>query len=224
MTPRLIIFDCDGTLADGQHMIARAMTAAFEGLEMTPPPRETVMHVIGLSPLECMRALAPDADAPLHDALVSGYRANFQALRRGPDFAEPLFPGARDAVLRLARERDMLLAIATGKSQRGVRAVLEREGLLEAFATIQTADDAPSKPHPGMILNALNETGANAAQAVMIGDTTHDMLMARAAGVRAIGVAWGYHPAEALRLAGAAAIAENFNELLRCLDDGGDVS
>ncbi len=216
MTPRLIIFDCDGTLADGQHMIVRAMGAAFTAMQLPPPPREAVMRVIGLSPFQCMEILAPGRDT-LHAPLAAEYKTQFQALRRRPDFEEPLFPGAKQAVQHLAALPDVMLAIATGKSQRGVRLLLEREGLTAAFATIQTADDAPSKPHPGMIWNALSEAGLTPADAVMIGDTTHDILMARSAGVRSIGVAWGYHQPAELLGAGASAVADDFPGLLELL-------
>lgn len=217
MTPRLIIFDCDGTLADGQHMIVSAMQSAFAELEMPPPSRESVLYIVGLSPLECMQHLAGASDSRVHEALAAAYRTHFQALRRMPHFEEPLFPGAKQAIQHLAALPGVVLAIATGKSQRGVRALLEREALTSAFATIQTADDAPSKPHPGMIWNALAETGLTASDTVMIGDTTHDILMARAAGVKSIGVAWGYHRSGELLGAGAASVAQDFEHLLDLL-------
>ncbi|MBC8050147.1 MAG: HAD-IA family hydrolase [Chitinophagales bacterium] len=220
MTPRLIIFDCDGTLADGQHMIVSAMQSAFAELEMAPPSREAVLYTVGLSPLEGMQHLAGTSDPLVHEALAAEYRTHFQALRRMPNFEEPLFPGAKQAIQHLASLPDIVLGIATGKSQRGVRALLEREALTSAFATIQTADDAPSKPHPGMIWNALAETGLSAAATVMIGDTTHDILMARSAGVKSIGVAWGYHQPAELLGAGASTVAENFAELLNLLGVG----
>ncbi len=114
------------------------------------------------------------------------------------DHLEPLYPGAADAVAALARRDDIVLGIATGKSQRGVRAVLARHGLLEHFITIKTADDAPSKPDPGMVLHAMSEAGVAADDTVVVGDTVYDIAMARAAGAAAIGVTWGYHPRDAL--------------------------
>ena len=116
-----------------------------------------------------------------------------------------------------ARE-DCLLGIATGKSQRGVRAILTHHDLLMHFATIKTADDAPSKPHPGMILEAMREAGAAPRDTIMIGDTSYDMEMARAAGVHAIGVNWGYHPHALLEQSGAAEIVSDFMELGRQID------
>jgi phosphoglycolate phosphatase len=113
----------------------------------------------------------------------------------------------------LARRDDVLLGIATGKSQRGVRAVLGMHGLLDHFITIKTAEDAPSKPNPGMVLDAMREAGAAPDDTVVVGDTVYDIAMARAAGATAVGVAWGYHEASALQEAGAYAVIDRFDEL-----------
>jgi phosphoglycolate phosphatase len=118
----------------------------------------------------------------------------------------------------LADRANTVLGIATGKSVRGVRMVLGHHGLYEHFATVQTADTAPSKPHPGMILAAVRETGVAPRDAVMIGDTVFDIEMARAAGVAAIGVSWGYHPPAELRAAGADVVIEDFAQLRALLD------
>lgn len=209
---KLVIFDCDGTLVDSQHMICAAMDAAFAALGRPAPPREATLSIVGLSLAEAMRALTSDGDPDI-SPLVEAYKAAFHDLRANPEFHEPLFPGARDVLDRLSTRDDVLLAIATGKSQRGVRLVLGHHGLYDHFMSIQTADDAPSKPHPGMIYNALRAAGVDPADAVMVGDTTFDMEMACAAGVHAIGVTWGYHPASALRGAGAAILIDAFHDL-----------
>ncbi len=125
----------------------------------------------------------------------------------------------RDTLLRLAARPSVVLGIATGKSRRGVDALLAREGLAPLFTTIQTADAHPSKPDPSMVRAAMAEVGAEPAGTVMIGDTTFDIEMGRAAGARALGVAWGYHPAEALAAAGAADVAQDCAHLARALDD-----
>ncbi len=126
---------------------------------------------------------------------------------------EPLYPGAADAIAELARRDDILLGIATGKSQRGVRLVLGHHGLLDRFITIQTADDAPSKPDPGMVLAAMRDAGAAPENTIVVGDTVYDMAMARAAGAAGIGVTWGYHPGAALAEAGALAVIDRFANL-----------
>ena len=160
---KLIVFDCDGTLVDSQHMICAAMRQAYEANNLSVPAREQVLAIVGLSLPDAFRRLAAttsrEADHPV-EALVTCYKSAFAELRSSVDHLEPLYPGARDAIDTLAARPDTLLGIATGKSQRGVRAVLGRHGLAERFATIQTSDDAPSKPHPGMVLAAMRETDA----------------------------------------------------------------
>jgi phosphoglycolate phosphatase len=218
---KLIIFDCDGTLVDSQQMICAAMRQAFEANDLSVPSRERLLSIVGLSLPDAFGRLGEGsmagADFPVA-GLVAAYRDAFAALRALPDHLEPLYPGAREAVLALARAPETVLGIATGKSQRGVRAVLTSHGLLAHFATIHTADDAPSKPHPGMVLAAMAATGAAPHQTVMIGDTVFDVEMAHAAGARAIGVAWGYHPAAELAQAGADAMVGDFSELAATLD------
>ena len=218
---KLIIFDCDGTLVDSQHMICAAMQQAYEAHGLAVPPREKLLAIVGLSLPDAFGRLAGlfggGEEHPV-DGLVTCYKSAFAALRQSDQYLEPLYPGARAALDALGRRPDTLLGIATGKSQRGVRAVLGRHGLSERFVTIQTADDAPSKPHPGMVLAAMRQTGVPPCDTVMVGDTVYDVEMARAAGVRAIGVGWGYHPPEALAAAGVDAMLGDFSELVAALD------
>lgn len=203
----LILFDVDGTLVDSQHMIVEAMSRAFRGLGLSVPDREAILGVVGLSLVEAMERLVPEPGAPTL-ALAEGYRAAFQALRASGDHEEPLFPGARAAIERFHARSDVLLGVATGKSRRGVAAIVERHGLKGRFVTIQTADDHPSKPHPSMVLKALAETGVEPARAAIIGDSSYDMLMAGAAGIRALGVSWGYQSVADLRATGAETILD----------------
>jgi phosphoglycolate phosphatase len=214
---RLIVFDCDGTLVDSQHLIVEAMGAAFAANGLPVPSRQHVLRHVGLSVAEAMTAMTESANEALILKLSASYRTAFASLRQKPSFAEPLFPGARAALDSLGREEAVLLGIATGKSRRGVDHLLAREGLADRFVTIQTADDAPSKPHPGMLLRAMSEASAAPEETIMIGDSSYDMLMARNAGAVAIGVAWGYHPAPELIEAGARAVAEDFPQLLSLL-------
>jgi phosphoglycolate phosphatase len=218
---KLIIFDCDGTLVDSQHMICAAMQQAYAAHGLPVPPPEKLLSIVGLSLPDAFRRLVGPVDGgerhPV-DGLVTCYKAAFAALRQSDQHLEPLYPGARAALDALARRPDTLLGIATGKSQRGVRAVLGRHGLSERFVTIQTADDAPSKPHPGMVLAAMRETGVSPCDTVVVGDTVFDVEMARAAGAHAIGVGWGYHTPEALAAAGVDALLGDFSELVAALD------
>lgn len=210
---KLVLFDCDGTLVDSQHVIVEAMGRAFAGLGIVAPAREAVLGIVGLSLSEAMRQLGDDAPGFPADELAELYRGAFRAMRAEPGFHEPLYPGIAAAIEALAAREDVLIGMATGKSQRGARAVLAHHELAHHFVTIQTADDAPSKPHPEMVLRALAETGAAAADTVLIGDTSFDMAMARAARVRAVGVAWGYHPPEQLLDAGAEVLVASADEL-----------
>jgi phosphoglycolate phosphatase len=220
---RLIVFDCDGTLVDSQHMIVEAMTAAFTASSLPVPERAKMLRHVGLSVTEAMTAMTELGDPGVIARLSADYRTAFSALRREATLTDPLFPGAREAIEALAAEDDVLLGIATGKSRRGVDLLIEREGFEGLFATIQTADDAPSKPHPGMMLQAMDAVGASASETVMIGDTSFDMLMARAAKARGIGVGWGYHDAAELLRAGARKVAGDFEELLEDLLPRGGV-
>ena len=215
---KLVIFDCDGTLVDSQHGIVAAMEAAFTGEGLAPPSREAILGGVGLSLVPAVARLLPDADLAAVERVADGYRTAFRQLRQNPAHHEPLYDGIADLVELLSARDDHLLGVATGKSVRGVDALFERFGFHGRFATIQTADTHPSKPHPGMIARAMAETGCEAEATVMIGDTTFDIEMARNAGVGAIGVSWGYHATAHLDRAGADAIVESPATLLTVID------
>ncbi len=203
---RLAIFDCDGTLVDSQANICLAMEHCFAGTGLEAPPRERTRRVVGLSLVEAMRAMLPDAQPHLHAALAEDYKLAFHRLRGRGLIEEPLYDGI--AALIDALESDgWLLGVATGKSDRGLCICLGHHGLGRRFVTLQTADRHPSKPHPSMIEQAIADAGAAPETTAMIGDTSFDMAMARAAGVTAIGAAWGYHDPHELLAAGAHHIA-----------------
>lgn len=207
-TLRLALFDCDGTLADSQHEIATAMSAAFAAHGLEAPPPHFVRSIIGLSVPRAIRTLAPHLDEATQDRLGDAYRdAYFAARTAAGAQPEPLYDGIAALIDQLATD-GWLLGVATGKSQRGLVRLLTAHNLLDRFVSLQTADFHPSKPDPAMVHAALAETGCAATATVVIGDTTYDMAMARAAGTRALGVAWGYHEPRDLRAHGADAIAE----------------
>ncbi len=214
---RLAVFDCDGTLVDGQADVLFAMRRAFERAGMEPPPPATVRRLVGLSLAVAIRELAPQASESEARALVEFYQSSFRARREEGLLEEPLYDGIA-ALLERLHEAGWALAVATGKSDRGLAACLAGHGIAELFVSLQTADRHPSKPHPAMLEAALFEAGATARQAVMIGDTSYDMQMARSAKVRAIGVAWGYHPPPELIASGAAMVAATVAELGEELD------
>jgi phosphoglycolate phosphatase len=213
----LFVFDCDGTLVDSQHMIVAAMDRAFEIAGLAAPPPRLVRSVIGLSLEGAVARLLEQSQRHRAAGIAEDYKAAFRELRARREIEEPLYPGVREAIEALAAEPGTLLAIATGKSRRGVDAVLDREGLQNHFVSIQTADEHPSKPDPSMLLTAMAETGREAHETMMIGDTSFDMEMARNAGVIGIGVAWGYHPGSELLEAGARSLLQDSAELLPCL-------
>ncbi|MCT2559008.1 HAD-IA family hydrolase [Tsuneonella sp. YG55] len=209
---RLAVFDCDGTLVDGQAPVCDAMEEAFAAAGLAAPDRHAVRRIVGLSLPQAVRRLAPDAPAERQAAAVEAYKRAFRATREAGRLEEPLFDGIED-LLRGLHAEGWTLAVATGKSDRGLAACLAGHGIADLFVSLQTADRHPSKPHPAMLEAALFEAGASAGEAMMIGDTSFDMAMARAAGVRAIGVCWGYHAARELHEAGAHAVARHASEL-----------
>ena len=213
---KLVLFDVDGTLVDSQDLIVAAQRRAFASVGLPAPSRAQSLSIVGLSLHEAFRTLV-GADGPF-EALADAYKHAFHALRADPSNHEPFFPGAIETVAALSRRSDIVLGVATGKSRRGVTHLIERAGWSGIFATVQTSDDNPSKPAPGMVLAALRETGVDAGDAVLVGDTTFDMTMARDGGIAALGVSWGYHPVAALRGAGAQAIAATFADVIRWIE------
>ena len=203
---RLAIFDCDGTLVDSGATIYRAVAATFEQHGIDVPPARDCRRVIGLSLFEAIAALVPDESPERHARLTEDYKANFFAARSAGLVEEPLFGGI--AELLGALEADgWLLAVATGKSHRGLQSCLECHGLGARFISLQTGDRHPSKPHPSMALQAMADAGAAPETTVVIGDTSYDMGMARASGATGIGAGWGYHDEIELLAAGAVAVA-----------------
>ena len=216
MTRRLALFDCDGTLVDGQAGVVNAMEASFTELGLPAPDRHQVRRIVGLSLPQAIRLLAPDTNEAIRAELDAAYRRIFRAARESGQLVEPLYDGIAELVGDLAAE-SWVLGVATGKSQRGLEHCLATHGLTAHFATLQTADHHPSKPHPSMVETALAETGVEARNCTMIGDTQFDMAMAVNAGVRAIGVDWGYHTVEELLEAGAEAVATSPTHLKELL-------
>jgi len=211
---KLVIFDVDGTLIDSQAAILLAMEHAFAAAALPTPAREAVLGIVGLSLPQAMARLVPDAGPSAHMRLADFYKESFVALRgrTSGEANAPFYPGAEEAIARLDGA-GYLLGIATGKARRGLDHMLDSHGLRRRFVTLQTADDAPPKPHPAMVLQCMAEAGAEPAQTVVVGDTEFDMEMARSAGARAVGVSWGYHDREMLRRGGAEEIIDGFDAL-----------
>jgi phosphoglycolate phosphatase len=204
---RLAIFDCDGTLVDSGAPIYTALSEAFRQRSFDIPPPRTARRVIGLSLVEAMAGLLPEASTDEHRELAEQYKRNFKGLRAAGQVEEPLFDGVLE-LLDALEEDGWLLAVATGKSDRGLNHCLERHGIHARFVSLQTADRHPSKPHPSMVEQAIADAGAAPETTIVIGDTSYDMAMAVAAGATPIGVGWGYHEPRELIEAGAVAVAD----------------
>jgi len=209
---RLVVFDCDGTLVDGQHRIIACMHASFAAHGLPLPSSASIRAVVGLTLEHGIARLLPVEGTDLVPLVATAYRReSFESRQRSRE-PEPLYAGAAEAI-RALDAAGFLLGVATGKSRRGLDAVLASHGLERHFVTLQTADRAPGKPDPAMLLRAMAEAGAAPESTVMVGDTTFDMEMALRAGAAGIGVAWGYHPAADLPAAGAATVIDGFEDL-----------
>ena len=212
MSLKLALFDCDGTLVDSQHAIIAAMEAGFQAHGLPPPPAREVRRVVGLPLVVAVARLAPALPGDAHEAISEAYKSAFQRNRLAGTYPEPLFDGVV-AALDALEAAGFLLGVATGKSRRGLDATLAHHGLAHRFVTLQTSDRVAGKPSPDMVHAALAESGATAARTVVIGDTSFDILMARNAHVRSVGVAWGYHDGAELLAAGADLLVHEYAAL-----------
>lgn len=215
---RLAVFDCDGTLVDGQADVCWAMERAFTRADLPAPDNQAVRRIVGLSLPAAVRSLAPDLSDDQNRAVTEFYRSSFRARREEGLLDEPLYDGIAD-LLRALHGAGWQLAVATGKSDRGLAACLATHGIADLFISLQTADRHPSKPHPAMLEAAMFEAGALPQEAVMIGDTSFDMLMAKSIGVAAIGVGWGYHGTAELIASGAREVVETAAALGAALEE-----
>ncbi|MDG2341201.1 MAG: HAD-IA family hydrolase [Paracoccaceae bacterium] len=200
---RLVMFDMDGTLLDSQDFIVEAMRRAFSQMELPDLGRAEILSIVGLSLDHAISTLMPDLKDREVSEATNLYKQNFIALRaeKGGEGAAPLYPDVRETLEILSQDNHLLMGVATGNARRGLDHAYSSHNLGSFFVTHQTADNHPSKPNPSMLITALQETGTDVANAVMIGDTQFDMEMAKAAGYHAIGVNWGYHPVERLSAA-----------------------
>lgn len=214
----LVMFDMDGTLIDTGSLIAEHMATTFVDAGLEAPSPEQVRRIIGLSLPQAMQVLLGSQDIDFANKLADDYRQHYRASLVSAEGREGLFPGAREVLDQLHDRAEMLLGIATGKGLNGVHRLTQLHGIADYFVTLQTPDHNPSKPHPGMMLRAMEETGADKSRTLIVGDTTFDIEMGKAAGTKTIGVSWGYHDPEELRRAGADIIVRDYADLPEAID------
>jgi phosphoglycolate phosphatase len=190
---RLLVFDWDGTIIDSASAIVDCICAAARDTGIPVPPRERAAHTIGLGLQDALRFAVPELPAERYADFVAHYRNHFLARQDSMQ----LFAGMRELLNELSRTH--LLAIATGKSRRGLDRALEAGDLRTFFTASRCADETNPKPHPAMLLELMDELNASKERTLMIGDTSHDLEMARAAGVDALAVTYGAHPEAGLR-------------------------
>ena len=210
MILKLAIWDMDGTIVDSRDVIQTAMERTFETLGLAPPAYDETRKTIGLGLKEACQILAPDYDDIDH--LAATYKQAFVARRTEPNFKEPLYEGAVETLARLADE-GWLIAMATGKSHAGIRAIFDMHPLEQYFDTIWCADDGPGKPHPFMCEEAMKAVGADPTQSLIIGDAVHDMTMGLNAGIHTLGVSWGFGTADELHAVGAHEVHHDYDSL-----------
>ena len=214
---RLAAFDLDGTLLDSANSIVTGVMACWEACGYPLPEPDDVRRIIGLPWEESVQRLLPGAG----EAEFAEIRAYHESAARGerpkPARDQTLFPGVLE-MLDAVEEAGYLLAIITSRSGHRLTELLEAQNIVHRFVSLKTTDDGPGKPSPYLMLQTLNQTGVDKQDAVMIGDTTFDILMACDAGTASIGVSWGVHEPDELRDAGAHQVAETMEELLPVMD------
>jgi phosphoglycolate phosphatase len=189
----LIVFDWDGTLFDSTALIVRCMQAAAVDLGFEPPSRERASYVIGMGLIEALRHAMPDLEPSRYPELGQRYRQHYFASAH----EVTLFDGVPE-LLRDLKARHHWLAVATGKSRRGLDEALAAVDMTRLFDGTRTADETASKPNPMMLIELMREFGAESERTLMIGDTTHDLELARNAGCPAVAVTYGAHAHESL--------------------------
>ncbi len=208
---KLAVFDLDGTLVDSRRAIGEAVRGAWQALGLEPPSYEQSRRIVGLNLLHAIQTLAPDLPAERYDELGIAYR-DVYLKNRAAGLDEPLYEGALET-LRSLKDAGWALGVATGKGRRGIEHVFAHHGIGDLFHAAFCADDGPGKPDPHMLRLNMQALDAEPEHTVMIGDTSFDMAMARAAECYALGVSWGFHTADEIREGGAHEVVDAFAAL-----------
>jgi phosphoglycolate phosphatase len=204
----LLIFDWDGTLMDSAGVIVDSIQRACEDIGLPAPGERASRQIIGLGLIQALQTLLPDLPADDYPRLVERYRHHYL----GRDAELPLFAGVAEGIPDL-HGAGFTLAVATGKSRVGLERALASSGLGAWFAATRCADQTHSKPHPAMVLELIDELDADPARTLVIGDTSHDLLMAANAGVASLGVTYGAHEPEDLHPHAPLALVESFADV-----------
>ena len=216
---RLVVFDCDGTLVDSQQAIVRSTETALSAFDLPTPERRAILYAVGLPVDVAMRRHAPDVDDATLGKIIELFRDTYRDLSLQDDRGQIMFDGMHDLICTLGQQDETLLAVVTMKSRRGLGRVVDAYNIRDYFQSLKSADDGPGKPAPDLLIDAMAECGVTPAQTVMVGDTSFDMLMAKAANVHAIGVGWGYQDIDELEEAGADDIVVTPDALAQLLSD-----
>lgn len=215
---RLIIFDADGTMINSRAIILEGMRRVFVEFDYPVPAVDAALATIGLS---LNLVFANLLDRPVDDeieAMSASYKKRSSELQKIPELHSQLYDGIDKVMHILSEQPDTLLAIATGKSRRGLNSMIDTYGYRNKIVASRTADECPSKPHPAMILECCEIAGCKMSNTVMIGDSNYDMQMAVQAGTKALGVSWGYQPVHALEQSGAQAIIDRPLDIPEAID------
>ncbi|BAK77708.1 phosphoglycolate phosphatase [Pseudogulbenkiania sp. NH8B] len=208
----LIVFDWDGTLMDSTAHIATSIQKACADLGLPVPDRSAASHVIGLGLGDALRHVCPSLPEERFEDMVDAYRQHYL----NGDATIELFEHVQEGLAEL-QQSGLFLAVATGKSRKGLDRALSETGLGTLFHASRTADECHSKPHPAMLLELTDELGVAPGRTLMVGDTTHDLLMAQNAGTHKVGMSYGAHPVSALRECQPLALFDDFRSLLQWL-------
>ncbi|MCY0094770.1 HAD-IA family hydrolase [Hoeflea ulvae] len=210
---KLALFDCDGTIVDSAAVIHACMERTFEDFGQVRPGLDHTKSIIGLTLDIAIAQMLNRIVDPEITAMTARYKEHFMLYRQSGGLLEPAYDGLLPLIKALAARDDVILGVVTGKSRRGLDAILAHHDLTQSFFVTRTADDCPSKPHPAMVLECCAAAGIEPAQTTVIGDAVYDMQMAVNAGARAIGVSWGYGPVDALTASGAGHVVTTAGEI-----------
>lgn len=212
---KLVLFDCDGTLVDSGRLIHEVMARTFVHHGLERPHYEKTKSIIGLTLDTAIARIIGQADVDDRvRAMTQHYKDIYAPVRSEPEFTEPMFEGIAEMLAVLEARHDVVIGAVTGKDRRGLNNIIEAHSFHNTFVVSRTASDCPSKPDPAMVLECCAETGIGPSDTVVIGDAIYDMLMAKSAGAKAIGVSWGYGGVDDLRSSGADAIVNLPHEIL----------